>query len=585
MRKQHRQQEAKGRRRRSTSDRTVAVAIDRALTLLNNEEERDEKYVLREFHSILPSETSSYVIGIRAGAELLRVATRRGRRSVVLYMLCRMSNIVNVADEKDGSTALHHAARSDDIKIAIALMEHGAKLEARDRRGRKPIHYARSRRMIRFLKFEAKDPSPPQRDDELKARVNPIEYLALVDWSVQERRKQRRRKKKNLKSHEKPLKDFLVTDHSPRVNIRNIRKFCDEDIEKVCFPDNLAHFLHEVTRISKRRRDLSSSICEILYELYRKCGECHLDLERFVSDTQFFHGRWHATSDDRIYVIGDNDIRFETPVQHHDLDFSIVSSSEDEDDDYDDIIGGVIPSSDDEKDFKSSDDEMFKPSDEEEEEEESRSKPPEPPHRDNIQWIYGRSSPDSKIWQKWAHITTFCYEENQVTTVLLHFLRHDEEDEDEEEVRGQLIVNRDNGQISIQWDDGDIWNRIGSSPSLGLNREFKLWPVWSRLEQFLRRDDNVENISRFTFGNNTRSYPLIWCIVPIERGIVGPSFDDDFERFQNGIVRRSAIVAVSRFPYVCVFEAISFFLSISPIHTHTHTHTTGTLHRNTLNSS
>ena len=118
----------KSRRRvRSTSDRTVAVAIDRALNLLNNEEERDENYVLREFHSILPSETSSYVIGIRAGAELLRVAIKRKRRSVVLYMLCRMNNIVNVADERDGSTALHHAARGDDIKIAIALMEHGAK--------------------------------------------------------------------------------------------------------------------------------------------------------------------------------------------------------------------------------------------------------------------------------------------------------------------------------------------------------------------------------------------------------------------------------------------------------------------------
>ena len=134
----------------------MAVAIDRALNLLNNTDERDENYVLREFHSILPSETSSYVIGLKAGAELLLDRDQESRRSVVLYMLCRMNNIVNVADERDGSTALHCAARGDNIKIAIALMEHGAKLEARDRRGRRPIHYATSRRMIRFLKFEAK---------------------------------------------------------------------------------------------------------------------------------------------------------------------------------------------------------------------------------------------------------------------------------------------------------------------------------------------------------------------------------------------------------------------------------------------
>ena len=43
------------------------------------------------------------------------------------------------------------------------------------------------------------------------------------------------------------------------------------------------------------------------------------------------------------------------------------------------------------------------------------------------------------------------YEET--TTVKLQFLHDDGE---EEEVRGQLIVNRDNGQISIQWDDGDV---------------------------------------------------------------------------------------------------------------------------------
>ena len=139
------------RKKSLTSDRTVAVAIDRALTLLNNTEETDEKYVLKEFHNILPSETSSYRIGIKAGADMLRVATRNRRRNVVFYMLVRMSNIVNVPDEMDGSTALHHAARGDDIKLITALIEHGADLNARDRKGRRPIHCAKSRRMLRFL--------------------------------------------------------------------------------------------------------------------------------------------------------------------------------------------------------------------------------------------------------------------------------------------------------------------------------------------------------------------------------------------------------------------------------------------------
>ena len=589
-----RDQEGKGSsrpRRRSTSDRTVAVAIDRALNLLNNTDERDENYVLREFHSILPSETSSYVIGLKAGAELLRVAIKRKRRSVVLYMLCRMNNIVNVADERDGSTALHCAARGDNIKIAIALMEHGAKLEARDRRGRRPIHYATSRRMIRFLKFEAKcvtssssssSSSSSMKKKQLKdidlSSIHPMEYLALVDWSVQERvKKRRKRKNRTTRSYEKPLKEFVVTDHSPRVRVRTLRKFCDESLEKMCFPDNLAYFLHEVTRTTaKKKKRSDSSIREILLQLHRQCMD--INLEEYISRTRFFCGRWHATSDDRTYVIG-NHVCVVTAADdfHHsssegemhdvvpssssedegEIPVGIVSSSEE---DEGETHVGIVPSSaSDDDDYV--DRENFK-SDE--------FNAPEPPPRNEIQWVYGRSSPDSKIWQKWAHIMML-YEESETTTVKLQFLHDDGE---EEEVRGQLIVNRDNGQISIQWDDGDVWNRVESSPSLGMNRVSKLWRVWSCLRQCLFDDDvENENIYRFTFGNNTRSCPLIWCIVPIERSIVGPSLCDEFERRQNGTVRRSAIVAVSRFPYVFFPQTFFSSLKLSLSRTHTNTNT------------
>ena len=86
-----------------------------------------------------------------------------------------------------------------------------------------------------------------QLEDIDLSSVHPMEYLALVDWSVQERvKKRRKRKNRTTRSYEKPLKEFVVTDHSPRVLVRTIRKFCDESLEKMCFPDNLAYFLHEV---------------------------------------------------------------------------------------------------------------------------------------------------------------------------------------------------------------------------------------------------------------------------------------------------------------------------------------------------
>jgi hypothetical protein len=223
----------------------------------------------------------------------------------------------------------------------------------------------------------------------------------------------------------------------------------------------------------------------------------------------------------------------------------VLSSSSDDDDDDDDNV-------DHREHFKS--DESIAPE--------------PPPRNEEIHMVYGRSSPDSKIWQKWAHIMML-YEETM--TVKLQFLHDDDE---EEEVRGQLIVNRDNGQISIQWDDGDVWNRVDSSPSLGMNRVSKLWRVWSCLRQCLYDyDAENENVYRFTFGNNTRSCPLIWCIVPIERRIVGPSLCDEFERRQNGTVRRSAIVAVSRFPYVFFPQTFFSSLKLSLSRTHTNTNT------------
>ena len=396
--------------------------------------------------------------------------------------------------------------------------------------------------------------------------------------------KKKKRKNRTTRSYEKPLKEFVVTDHSPRVRVRTLRKFCDESLEKMCFPDNLAYFLHEVTRTTaKKKKRSDSSIREILLQLHRQCMD--INLEEYISRTRFFCGRWHATSDDRTYVIGnhvcvvtaDHDDDFHHSSSEGEMhDVVPSSSSEDEgeipvgivsssEEDEGEMHVGIVPSSaSDDDDYV--DRENFK-SDE--------FNAPEPPPRNEIQWVYGRSSPDSKIWQKWAHIMML-YEESETTTVKLQFLHDDGE---EEEVRGQLIVNRDNGQISIQWDDGDVWNRVESSPSLGMNRVSKLWRVWSCLRQCLFDDDvENENIYRFTFGNNTRSCPLIWCIVPIERRIVGPSLCDEFERRQNGTVRRSAIVAVSRFPYV--FFPQTFFsslkLSLSRTHTHTHKHRNAT---------
>jgi ankyrin repeat protein len=67
----------------------------------------------------------------------------------VLALLAKGAD-VGLAD-RDGLTALHHAARSDyNVEIAEILLEHGADVNARDASGRTPLDHARAAKLVRM---------------------------------------------------------------------------------------------------------------------------------------------------------------------------------------------------------------------------------------------------------------------------------------------------------------------------------------------------------------------------------------------------------------------------------------------------
>ena len=71
----------------------------------------------------------------------LRTAAEYGQTEVVLGFLEDQSLDINAADAKTGLTALHHAAKTNQLIVAQILLDHGADLSRLDNRGRTALHY------------------------------------------------------------------------------------------------------------------------------------------------------------------------------------------------------------------------------------------------------------------------------------------------------------------------------------------------------------------------------------------------------------------------------------------------------------
>ena len=70
----------------------------------------------------------------------LRTAAEYGQAEIVLGLLEDQSLDINAADEKTGLTALHHAAKTNQLSVAQILLDHGADLSRLDNRGRTALH-------------------------------------------------------------------------------------------------------------------------------------------------------------------------------------------------------------------------------------------------------------------------------------------------------------------------------------------------------------------------------------------------------------------------------------------------------------
>ena len=70
----------------------------------------------------------------------LRTAAEYGQMEIMSNLLEDQSLDINAADEKTGMTALHHAAKTDQIEIAQMLINHGADLSRSEKLGRTALH-------------------------------------------------------------------------------------------------------------------------------------------------------------------------------------------------------------------------------------------------------------------------------------------------------------------------------------------------------------------------------------------------------------------------------------------------------------
>lgn len=632
----------KRREEEEDASHTVAVAVRGALRLVDS----DEVDILNELHNILPPQSELYEIGPLSGAKILQRAAKRMRTSVVLYVLCRVKNIVNIADENDGKTAVFFSVAADDVKTASALIEHGAKLDVRDKIGKLPIDYSVSRRMSRFLSrkmsplFADHDEYDSVHCDEMKRwseTVRPIEHFALVDWSLEERTRPRKRKifgkkkdsSSSTSSTSTPVQlERVVTDHAPHVHVRcDVCRKQSEDKDdgdadrsrRMCFPPNLAFFIHEATRTELSSRERSPSwilspeeiglsraessrmgCIDVMHALHRFAAR-H-ERQRRVDLSLSLDGMWRAKTDGRIYKVRSNSQRYKARGHHirRDVASDDCDSDEDSGDDVqtsrvgwvspvDNELASLVVSSTDEEEEDTvaanegrvrsigmtrgerSLQENFTETDESDNNALLSS-------NDEYHSVFGRDPSTTMTgraqeWTCWAQMRVVRKRDDNDTSRMtttssleqpvrlrFHGTKYDEV------ICGHIGPEGDNlSSTTIRWNDGDVWSRC--EPRVRMSR--RLWSFWWRVRRFLR-DDNDQSmivspsIQSFTFGDNTRNYPLLWIIANIDRDVVGPCDErEDHERSSVAATRkkndtknrvvtrrieRSAIVAVTRFP-------------------------------------
>ena len=84
---------------------------------------------------------------------VLRTAAEFGQVEIVTRLLDNQKLDVDAADEGTGFTALHHAARTDQLEVAQILMDRGANSSRPDSLGRTALHHSVQRKEVRCLQF------------------------------------------------------------------------------------------------------------------------------------------------------------------------------------------------------------------------------------------------------------------------------------------------------------------------------------------------------------------------------------------------------------------------------------------------
>ena len=83
----------------------------------------------------------------------LRTAAEYGQVEIISDLLENHSLDINAADEGTGLTALHYAAKTDQVEIAQILINHGAELSKSEKLGRTALHCCVQSRGVRCLRL------------------------------------------------------------------------------------------------------------------------------------------------------------------------------------------------------------------------------------------------------------------------------------------------------------------------------------------------------------------------------------------------------------------------------------------------
>ena len=123
----------------------------------------------------------------------LRTAAEYGQMQIILDLLEDQSLDINAADERTGLTALHHAAKTDQLGVAQILLDRGADLSRLDNLRRTALHHCVLSGQTHCLRFFLqKNPDISDRDLEgmtiwhLAAQEGNLEALSVLSTTHEE---------------------------------------------------------------------------------------------------------------------------------------------------------------------------------------------------------------------------------------------------------------------------------------------------------------------------------------------------------------------------------------------------------------